>query len=130
MDEYENSWHILKFSAMVVVLLVANLAYSQDDVQRITTACQASLRELVFWCVTLPDADQPVVSPVKRERNCASAKKRIDGYCYPLEVPQLGCASALQEMEIWCSGNASFNLTDVVNFCEGSQRNVRLFCYR
>ncbi|UCH47209.1 MAG: hypothetical protein JSU95_14075 [Betaproteobacteria bacterium] len=129
MNERENFRHIVNTLAVATVLLVGNLAFSQDEVQKVTTACQASLKELVFWCVTLPAAEQPVVPPVEQANNCATAKKRTDGYCYPLEVRQLGCASALQEMEVWCSGKAHLNVTDVVSFCEESQRNVRLFCY-
>ena len=116
-------------ASLGVSLFVASVAYAQEDVQSITTACQASLKEMVFWCVTLAQAEQPIVPPVERESKCAAAKRRADGYCYPLEVPQLGCASALKELEIWCTGKASFNVTDVVSFCEQSQRNVSLFCY-
>ena len=129
MNKDENSSGSVKLFVTTALLLFASLAYSQDDVQRVTTACQASLRELVFWCVTLANAEQPVVSPIERESNCVAAKQRTDGYCYPLEVRQLGCTSALQEMEVWCSGNAQLNVTDVVKFCEQGHRNVRLFCY-
>ena len=129
MKKHDRFIRIVKLFVTASVLVTTSPAYSQDDVQRITTACQASLRELSFWCVTVAAAEQSVVPPVERENNCAAAKKRIDGYCYPLEVRQLGCTSALHEMEVWCGGNAKLTLTDMVNFCEDSRRNVRLFCY-
>ena len=110
--------------------LVAISAYAQDDAQGVTTACQASLREIMFWCVTASQAKAPIASPIKQENNCREAKQRSDRYCYPLQLPQLGCTSALQEMEIWCGGKARFNLTEIVNYCEQSQRKVRVFCYR
>ena len=120
----------LTFLAVGVILLAANTSVAQDDVQSITIACQASLKEIVFWCVTIAQADGAVPSPVEQENNCREAKQRSDRYCYPLQVPQLGCTSALQEMEIWCGGKATFNLTDIVAYCRQSQRNVRVFCYR
>jgi len=113
-----------------ILFLAAKPSIGQDDVQGITIACQASLREIVFWCVNIAQADGAVPSPVEQESNCREAKQRSDRYCYPLQVPQLGCTSALQEMEIWCGGKATFNLTDIVSFCRQSQRNVRVFCYR
>ena len=111
-------------------LLSATAIDAQDDVQSITISCQASLKEIVFWCVTIGQAKGAVPSPVEQESNCREAKQRSDRYCYPLQVPQLGCTSALQEMEIWCGGKAKFNLTDIVRYCRKSQRNVRVFCYR
>ena len=111
-------------------MLCGTWVQAQDDVQSITIACQASLREINFWCVTIAQAEGATPSPVEQENNCREAKQRSDRYCYPLQVPQLGCTSALQEMEIWCGGKAKFNLTNIVNYCEQSQRNVRVFCYR
>lgn len=121
---------MLRNAIVITLLLVAGKAYPQDEVQNITEACQASLRQLVFWCVTLGQAENAVPSPIEREKNCGMAKQRSDRYCYTLQIPQLACTSALQEMEMWCGGNAKFNMADVVSFCEESQRNVRLFCYR
>lgn len=115
--------------AASALIILAPPAHGQDDVQSITIACQAALREINFWCVTVAHAKGAIPSPVEQENNCREAKRRSDRYCYPLQVPQLGCTSALQEMEIWCGGKARFNLTDIVNYCEKSQRNVRVFCY-
>ena len=120
----------LKGLAIGTLALCATGTLAQDDVQSITIACQASLKEINFWCVTIAQAEGATPSPVEQENNCREAKERSDRYCYPLQVPQLGCTSALQEMEIWCGGKAKFNLTNIVYFCEQSQRNVRVFCYR
>ena len=124
-----NSLDLRKSLIAAGLALCSTVVPAQDNVQSITIACQAALKEINFWCVTVAQAEGAVPSPVEQENNCREAKQRSDRYCYPLQVPQLGCSSALQEMEIWCGGKAKFNLTNIVNFCEQSQRNVRVFCY-
>jgi hypothetical protein len=118
--------------ALVVgmLVLISKPAFAQDEVTRVTTACQASLRQMVFWCVTTAQSEDAISTRVEQEANCDSAKQRVDSYCYPVQLPLLGCNSSLQEMEIWCAGKAKFNLTAIVEYCEQAQRNIRLFCYR
>ena len=121
---------LLRNLAEATLVLFSESAYPQDSVQRVTTACNASLRQMAFWCVKAGDADGAIANRIEQESKCERAKQLVDGHCYPVQVPLLGCNSALQEMEIWCIGNAKINVTAVVEYCEQSQRNIRLFCYR
>ena len=121
---------LLKILAVATLILTAVPAYSQNEVQRITTACNASMRQMVFWCIAAGNAEGTITTRVEQESKCEKAKQLVDGHCYPVEVPILACNSSLREMEIWCAGKAKFNVTAVVAYCEQSQRNIRLFCYR
>jgi hypothetical protein len=121
---------LLKVLAAATLILTAAPAYSQDEVARITTACNASMRQMVFWCIAAGNAEGTITTRVEQESKCEKAKQLVDGHCYPVEVPVLACNSSLKEMEIWCAGKAKFNVTAVVAHCEQSQRNIRLFCYR
>ena len=120
----------LKILAVATLIFIAAPAYSQDEVARITTACNASIRQMVFWCVKAGGADGTITTPVEQESKCEKAKQLVDGHCYPVQVPLLACNSSLREMEMWCGGKAKFNVTAIVAYCEQSQRNIRLFCYR
>lgn len=121
---------LLKILAVATLIFVAVPAYAQDEVARITTACNASMRQMVFWCIAAGNAKGTITTRVEQESKCEKAKQLVDGHCYPVEVPVLACNSSLREMEIWCAGKAKFNVTAVVAYCEQSQRNIRLFCYR
>ena len=121
---------MLKTLALAMLILIADSAYPQDEVQRITAACNASLRQTIFWCVKASATDGTITTLVEQESNCDKAKHLVEGHCYPVQIPVLGCNSSLREMEIWCGGKAKFNVTAVVEYCEQSQRNIRLFCYR
>ena len=121
---------LLKNLAAATLIFITVPAYSQDEVARITTACNASILQMVFWCITAGDAQGTITTRVEQESKCEKAKQLVDGHCYPVQVPLLACNSSLREMEIWCAGNAKFNVTAVVAYCEQSQRNIRLFCYR
>ena len=121
---------LLKTLTVATLIFIADPAYPQDEVQRITAACNASLRQMIFWCVKAGAADGTITTRVEQENKCDKAKQLVDGHCYPVQIPVLGCNSSLKEMEIWCGGKAKFNVTAVVQYCEQSQRNIRLFCYR
>ena len=121
---------MLKTLALAMLILIAVPAYPQDEVARITTACNASMRQMVFWCIAAGNAEGTITTRVEQESKCEKAKQLVDGHCYPVQVPLLACNSSLREMEMWCAGKAKFNVTAIVAYCEQSQRNIRLFCYR
>ena len=121
---------LLKILAVATLIFIAVPAYAQDEVARITTACNASMRQMVFWCIAAGNAEGTITTRVEQESKCEKAKQLVDGHCYPVQVPLLACNSSLREMEIWCAGKAKFNVMAVVAYCEQSQRNIRLFCYR
>jgi len=121
---------LLKFLTVATLIFIAAPAYAQDEVARITTACNASMRQMVFWCIAAGNAEGTITTRVEQESKCEKAKQLVDGHCYPVQVPLLACNSSLREMEIWCAGKAKFNVMAVVAYCEQSQRNIRLFCYR
>jgi hypothetical protein len=121
---------LLSTLTVASLILISESAYPQNEVQRITSACNASLRQMVFWCVKAGSAEGTITTRVEQESKCDKSKQLVDSHCYPVQVPLLGCTSSLREMEIWCAGKAKFNVTAVVEYCEQSQRNIRLFCYR
>ena len=125
-----NGFTLLNILLAATLSVIAVPAHSQDDVERITTACNASIRQMVFWCVNAGDSEGEITSRVEQESKCEKAKQLVDGHCYPVQLPLLACKSSLREMELWCGGTAKFNVTAVVAHCEQSQRNIRLFCYR
>jgi len=108
--------------ALLVVSCVP--AWSQTDTQRVASACQASLQQMYQWC---GKQQQP---GFLAGSNCSEATTNVTRFCYHEGLPQLGCAAAQRENELWCGGNSNFSGFLAGSKCGESQNKVRSYCFR
>jgi len=115
---------LARLIVLALLVVTCGSAWSQTDMQRATSACQASLQQMQLWC---GKHQQP---GFLAGANCNEASSNIDRFCYDERLPQLGCAAAQRESELWCGGNSNFSGFHVGSKCSESQRKVNSYCFR
>jgi len=109
---------------MFLILLTINrLAFAQLDSQRISAACQTSMQQLFLMCGNQQTG-------FLAGANCNEAMSNVDRICYDARTPQLSCAAAQKESELWCGGNSMFVGFMAGMKCNEARRKVQGNCFR
>jgi len=106
------------------VLFSAHSAWSQSEVERLAVmACNEAVNQMYSWC-----GRQQQGGNLARQ-NCGDSRNKVQQYCYSRELPQLACASAQKESELFCNGNSWLPGPFVGEFCGDAQNKINSICF-
>jgi hypothetical protein len=113
-------------SVLLLLAALSDPAWPQSESSDAMSACRGALRQMIFFCTNRSG------SSGSNGYACEQRKSDVDRLCYIDRLPELGCAAAQKETQLWCTDkiaqNANPGLVGV--HCLDARSKVKNLCHQ
>jgi hypothetical protein len=119
---------LIVFSRIGGILLLlpalSNPAWPQSENSDAMSACRGAMRQLIFFCTDRSG------NSGSNGNICEQRKSDVDRLCYFDGLPELGCAAAQKETQLWCTDKMAQNANPklVGQHCLDARSKVKNLC--